>query len=204
MAQQIENIIFDFGGVLVDIDKQRCIDQFARVGFNATPFVGNYTKDGFFAQYEMGNISTDAFCDEIAKHSTNPDITADQIVYAWKLMLVGIPPERLDMLLRLRERYIVYLLSNIGEMHWDMACEQMFNYHGFNVDNFFEQIFLSYEMHLMKPDPLIFETLLKQTVIKQSATLFIDDSEENCKVASSFGLKTFQSREPGDWMKLFL
>jgi FMN phosphatase YigB (HAD superfamily) len=203
MEHKIENIIFDFGGVLVDLDKKRCIEAFAHLGFDAEPFVGTHTKDGLFARLEMGEITPERFCDEICKHSTKADILPDSVVYAWNLMLVGIPPERLDALLRLRERYIVYLLSNTNAIHWEMACRLMFPYHGFGVNNYFEQIFLSYKMHLMKPDPQIFETLIKQTVINQSTTLFIDDSEENCNAARSFGLKTFLCKEPGDWMKLF-
>ena len=77
-------------------------------------------------------------------------------------MLLDIPREKLDLLLKLREHYMVYLLSNTNRIHWDYACEQMFCYRGFRVNDFFEDIFLSFEMHKAKPEKDIYEQMMKE------------------------------------------
>lgn len=121
----------------------------------------------------------------------------------WNLMLLNIPREKLDLLLELRERYMVYLLSNTNQIHWDYAGEEMFNYRGFRADDFFEDTFLSFKMHLAKPDKAIYEKVMKEANILPEETFFIDDSETNCRAAAALGIQTHHYHIGEDLSLLF-
>lgn len=105
----------------------------------------------FLSQFELGEISPEEFRKAIRKEVSEA-LSDHEIDDMWNLMLLDIPREKLDLLLKLREHYMVYLLSNTNRIHWDYACEQMFCYRGFRVNDFFEDIFLSFEMHKAKPE----------------------------------------------------
>ena len=122
MLQQIDSLIFDFGGVLVDLNKQRTLEAFTAMGFDATPYIGHYVQSGIFEKLELGQLSAAAFYDEVRRASGNEHLTDAEIAAAWNSMLVGVSHERLDMPIELRRRYPVYLLSNTNAIHWDYAC----------------------------------------------------------------------------------
>lgn len=199
----IKNIVFDFGGILVDLDRERCISAFENLGVNVRDALGQYTQSGVFSSYEKGDISTEEFCDALRQIAGRPEIADRKITDAWDEFLVGIPSERLDCLAALRDRYKLYLLSNTNRCHWTLATNDLFLYHGLTVDYYFEKIYLSYKMGMLKPESAIFEAAIKDAGIKPAETLFIDDSEANCQTAAKLGLRTFHSTAPGDWMKLF-
>ena len=90
---------------------------------------------------------------------------------------MSIPTFKLDLLLELRKKYVVYLLSNTNEIHWQWSCLHAFRYKAFRAEDFFEHIYLSYEMKMAKPDADIFQKVLDETGILPNETLFIDDSE---------------------------
>ncbi len=212
MEKGIKNVIFDFGGVLVDLDKQATLKAFRALGFDAEAFVGTYGQSGLFGDQERGVISTDEFCAEVARLSVSFGAggqavaapTPDAICDAWNQMLVRIPPRRLQALLALRGRYRLFLLSNTNEIHWQYAQATGFSWQGHRAEDFFERIFLSYELHLLKPDEAIFSHVLTEAGIRAEETLFIDDSAENCAAASCLGIQTFTPAEADDWLPLFL
>lgn len=135
----------------------------------------------------MGEITANDFRVAIREKS-NIALTDTDIDNLWNLMLVEIPSEKLDFILSLRNDYKVYLLSNTNSIHWDYACKKAFNYKGFGVKDFFIKTFLSYEMHLAKPDKAIYEKMLCEAKLMPEKTLFIDDSELNCNVAKQLGI----------------
>ena len=112
--------------------------------------LGMYSQQGIFMQHEKGLISSAQFRDSIRGQITQ-EVTDEQIDAAWNSFLVDIPRFKLDMLLKLREKYVVYLLSNTNEIHWKWACEHAFPYRGFRVEDYFEKMYLSYEMKMVKP-----------------------------------------------------
>ena len=81
--------------------------------------------NGVFSRFELGEISPEEFRDAIRKEA-DESLTDRKIDDMWNLMLLNIPREKLDLLLELRERYMVYLLSNTNQIHWDYAGEEMF------------------------------------------------------------------------------
>ena len=199
----IKNLIIDFGGVLIDLDRQRCLDNFKKLGMPDTEVVLDiYHQQDFFQQYEKGLITTAEFRDVIREKIGKP-VTDARIDEAWNSFLVNIPTYKLDLLLNLRKDYVVYLLSNTNELHWQWSCQHAFPYKTFRVEDYFEHIFLSYEMKMAKPDAEIFRRVLDETSIVPQETLFIDDSDANCRTAETLGISTYTPEAHEDWSHLF-
>lgn len=207
MNNEIKNIVFDFGGVLVNLNKQRTIDRFQQLGCNVQGAIRDYVQQGPFARLELGLIGIEEFYNEIRMLCTkerDKRITSTQIAEAWNNMLVDVPQRRLQALLKLRKRYRLFLLSNTNCIHWDFSCKEFFQSNEHSVNDYFEGIYLSYELGLMKPDVTIFKILLEQEGLIAPETLFIDDSPANCEAAALLGLHTFCPKEADDWFTLFL
>lgn len=203
MDKKIKNLVFDFGGVLIDLDRQRCLDNFERLGMPDVPAMLDVChQQGFFLQHEKGLIDAAEFRERIREQIGKP-VTDTEIDAAWNSFLVGIPSYKLDMLLELRQHYVVYLLSNTNDIHWEWSVKHAFHYKSFHVEDFFEEIFLSYEMKMAKPDKEIFQCLLEKTGIDPQETFFIDDSEANCLMAQSLGISTYTPKAHEDWRHLF-
>ena len=126
----------------------------------------------------------------------------EQIKNAWNSMLVGIKPHKLEKLIELRKQYRIYLLSNTNIIHWD-AAKEMFSWGEYKREDYFDDIFLSFEMHLCKPDPNIFRALTNRVSILPYNTLLLDDSEENCQAARSIGWQAHCVRQDEEWLTLF-
>lgn len=199
----IKNLLIDFGGVLINLDRQRCIENFHHLGLeNVEQQLGLYNQKGYFMQQERGAITSAQFRDGIRQLMEKP-ATDQQIDAAWNSFLADIPTYKLDLLLKLRQKYVVYLLSNTNDIHWRWACEHAFPYRGFRAEDFFEKIYLSYEMKMMKPDTEIFQSVLQDANIDPQETFFIDDSAPNCRAAESLEIRTYTPQPGEDWSHLF-
>lgn len=199
----IKNLIIDFGGVLIDLDRPRCIKHFEQLGLrNVETMLDVYHQQDFFQKYEKGLISNDEFRSIIREKAGKP-LTDAEINEAWNSFLVEIPSYKLELLLNLRKDYMVYLLSNTNDIHWQWSCEHAFRYKTFRVEDYFEHIYLSYEMHVAKPDAAIFQRVLEETGIAPEETLFIDDSADNCRTAEALGIHTYTPKAHEDWSHLF-
>ena len=199
----IKNLIVDFGGVLIDLDRQRCLENFRELGLpDVEHTLDLYHQQDFFQQYEKGLISSADFRNVI-REKIGKDVDDARIDAAWNSFLVSIPTYKLDLLLALRKDYVVYLLSNTNEIHWKGSCEHAFPYKTFRVEDYFEHIFLSYEMKMAKPDEEIFRKVLDDAGLDPKETFFIDDSEANCMTARSLGISTYVPKAGEDWSHLF-
>ena len=198
-----KNLIVDFGGVLIDLDRQRCLKNFKELGLpDVEHTLDIYHQQDFFQQYEKGLISSADFRNVI-REKIGRDVADARIDAAWNSFLVSIPTYKLDLLLALRKDYVVYLLSNTNEIHWEWSCEHAFPYKAFRVEDYFEHIFLSYEMKMAKPDEEIFRKVLDDAGLDPKETFFIDDSETNCLTARSLGISTYTPKAGEDWGHLF-
>ena len=197
----IKNIIFDLGGVLINLERQRCIEAFEQVGMDK---VVHYVKEGkvqdLFYDSEIGNTNTQKFCDEV-RYLTQSNIANDDIVWAWNQLLGEISDEKKECLLLLKKKYRLFLLSNTNEMHWNHCLEKKLNDKGLGVNDYFERVFLSYEMHQLKPSASIFEQVLQEAHLKAEETLFVDDSLANCEGARSVGIKAWHEKTGEEWME---
>ena len=203
MDKKIRNIVFDLGGVLVDLDFKAAINGLQEAGFaNVKEQLMAFDRGGIFQKFEVGEITADEFRTAIRENST-VTLTDEEVDALWNLMLLEIPREKLELILELRGKYMVYLLSNTNSIHWDYVCKNAFNYRGFRVEDYFEETFLSYEMHLAKPDKAIFEKVLNDANLLAEETLFIDDSEANCKAAQEVGIHAHHYHIGDDLSKIF-
>lgn len=203
MDRKIRNLVFDLGGVLINLDFDGCLNAFRKSGFtDIDKQVRQFRGEGFFSEFELGDITPETFR-ETFRQKVNSVLTDSEIDSMWNLMLKDIPREKLDLLLALRQHYRVYLLSNTNQIHWNHICEQEFNYHGFNANDFFEATFLSFEMHKAKPEKEIYLQMMEDAHIIADETFFIDDSEANCKAAASLGIHAHHYQIGEDLRLLF-
>ena len=194
------NLLFDYGGVLVDLDKQRCIRAFEALGFDIRPYLGTYAQAGFFSELERGAISVEGFCNKIREAAGNDCLSDVDVCNAWKQYLTGVPAERLEMLLKIAQHYPVYLLSNTNTIHWKMAEEDYFNYQGHTVDDFFRKKFLSFEIGAEKPSEEIYQAVVDGIGCEPSDILFFDDSDVNCDAARKMGLQARVAPANSAWL----
>ena len=202
--QGIKNLIFDFGGVLVNLDKTACRKAYEQLGIESIheSVLDDYRQKELYMQFESGNISAAGFRASMRRLS-DQTLTDAQIDQAWTAMLADIPSYKLDWLLHLRGEYHVLLLSNTNSIHWQWAERHLFSYQGHKVEDFFDRIYLSYEVHMQKPDIEIFKYVLGDSMIAAGETFFIDDSPANCKAAESIGIHTYCCPAGSDWTFLF-
>lgn len=212
MNRKLKNIVFDFGGVIVDLDKQRVLDAFRELGVDAEAYIGRYAQAGPFERLELGETDTKMFCGELREAAAAclpggdiPDALTDgNICRAWNRMLVRIPRRRIEALKRLRQHYRLFMLSNTNEIHWNYSVDSLFGQGDDSPRAIFEQIFLSYQMRMAKPSSQIFSEMLSRAGINPDETLYIDDSYVNCEAAREAGMHTYVPEEADDWMPLFI
>ena len=187
------NLIIDFGGVIINLTRNRCVEAFESFGVPDVRDCILNSKD-LFMQIEMGTITSAEFRDGI-RHLTQQRLTDEQIDAAWIAMLDDIPAYKLDLLMDLRSRYNTMLLSNTNEIHWQWAEKNSFAYKGHHAEDFFGKIYLSYAD--------IFEYVLKDAGINPEETLFLDDAVPNCRTAEALGIRTYTPQPREDWSHLF-
>ena len=118
-------------------------------------------------------------------------------------MLDDVPAYKLDLLMELRSKYNTMLLSNTNEIHWLWAEKNSFAHNGHQAGDFFNKIYLSYELNMVKPNADIFEYVLQDAAIDPAETLFIDDAIPNCRTAEALGIRTYAPQPREDWSHLF-
>ena len=194
----IKNIIFDWGGVLIHLDKNRCNEAFLQLGAKVGDELSNpYGQRANLMDFERGMMSTDEFHDTV-RRIYGEHLTDEQIDHAWNALLAGIPTYKLDTLLELKQRYRLFLLSNTNAVHWQEGRKQ-FDYKGHKAEDFFDQIFLSNELHELKPSPEIFRKVAQLADIEPEETLFVDDLQASCDAAATLGFHTYCPVANSDW-----
>ncbi len=197
-----KNIIFDFGCVLVDLDKDRCVNAFKRIGAESVArYVDECRQEDLFLDLELGRIDTREFCNAVRRKAPECVATDGAICDAWNSLLAGIPQRRLLRLLELRKSHRLFLLSNTNPIHWEKAVRDFFPCNGHGVDDYFEGTYLSYEMHMVKPASKIFQKMLFDARISADETLFIDDSPMNCASASQLEITTRLVSHGDEWLE---
>jgi len=202
--KDINNLIIDFGGVIINLTRNRCIDAFAQLGVDVhEQLSNNYLHKDMFMAIEMGQMDPAEFREAI-RLLTPQELTNKQIDDAWILMLDDVPDYKLDLLLTLKQKYNTMLLSNTNKLHWLWSETNIFSYKNHNATDFFHKIYLSYELHMVKPNADIFEHVIQDSGINPGETLFIDDALPNCQTAEALGFRTYMPEAREDWSHLFL
>ena len=196
--KNITTLIFDFGGVLIDLDINQCILNFNRLGIkNVEQYLNNFAQSGFFMQLEKGQISAAEFRNEIRKLTPNK-LTDTQIDEAWCSFLLEIPEEKLEMLIELRKKFRVVLLSNTNIIHFPNSEKLLFTNKGRQLSEYFDRCYLSYEMKMAKPDLQIFKNILASENVQPNECLFLDDGLKNTLQAQKLGIQTYLVNEHED------
>lgn len=183
----IKNIIFDYGDVFINLDKQATYKELYNLG------VDEISEEMIQAYqlYEVGGISTDEFVDRFTK--LFPKISGQAFIEAWNAILKDFPLHRLDFIKKLKAsgKYRLFLLSNTNDLHisWIQNDWGKELYDEFKAC--FEQFYLSHEIHLRKPHTDIYEFVLNENNLKPEETFFIDDTEENTNTAKKIGIKVW-------------
>ncbi len=199
----IKNIIFDLGGVIITLDPQEALRRFLEIGVeNPHEYLNSYHQKGIFLQLEEGKLSLNEFCDAL-REQTGKNMTNEDIDYGWLGFLKEIPEYKLDMLEKLREKYNLYLLSNTNPVIMTWARSDDFPGKGKILDDYFDKLYLSCEIGITKPDRAIFEHLIADAAIDPSETLFIDDGKANVEMAKSLGMTIYQPQNGEDFRSIF-
>ncbi len=193
-------IIFDFGGVVVTLDHPQAVEKFRRLGLeDAAQRLDPYTQGGIFGQLERGLLTAEEFIAELSQlcHRT---LTYNDCLDAWLGYRKELPQRNLDALVRLRkEGYRLILLSNTNPfmMHW--ASSPDFDGKGHPVEAYFDAVYLSYQMGVMKPDERFFRRVLEDQHLQPEEALFLDDGPRNVAAASRLGIQTLCPENGADW-----
>jgi glucose-1-phosphatase len=200
-VQPIRNIIFDLGGVILNINPQLTVEEFRKLGWSDFYEEDNKSlaRDLFY-QLEQGSSSPELFRDKV-REMVNKPVEDKAIDEAWSAMILDIPEERIKYLKELKKGYRIFLLSNTNEIHRLKFHKEFENEFGYSFYDLFERNFYSHEMGLRKPNPEIYDRALKEAGILAEETLFIDDMEANTDAARSLGIKVLHI-EPGKLMEV--
>ncbi|MEN9918810.1 MAG: hypothetical protein RL662_1246 [Bacteroidota bacterium] len=199
----IKNLLFDFGGVIVSIDKSNAVRRFKEIGVeNIEDYLGEFRQEGIFLQLEEGTISRDEFYDEFRKLA-NKNISNTDIDSGWMAFLTGIPAYKLELLKSLRKKYNVYLLSNTNPIIMEWAHSKDFSPTGEPLSAYFDKMFCSYLIGHAKPAKESFEAVIEGTGLNPQETLFLDDGQSNLDVSQTFGFKTYLVDQNEDLRKIF-
>lgn len=188
----IQNVIFDLGGVIINLDVNRTIVEFNKI--SQLPFQNIYNQakqDEIFSLLDKGKISSDDFFEEI-KRQIRYNGPTEELVLAWNAMLLDVPEERLDTLVSMKQNYNTYLLSNTCEPHIEAFEKELYNVHGVrNFNDYFDKVYYSCRLGMRKPDKEIFELLISENNLKVEETIFIDDSPQHVKAAGELGINAY-------------
>jgi len=186
----IKNIIFDLGGVLMDIDPQKTANKFAVLSKTSpVDIIDIHNSNNFFKDYEKGLISDQSFRDHIRKF-LKVDLPDENVDSVWSEMLLCFPGSKIDLLEYAKTKYRIFLLSNTNNIH-RIKFEKIFKeLTQTDIRDYFENVHYSFEMHTRKPEPDIFIQVIEENNIKAEETLLIDDSLPNIETADKLGLKT--------------
>ena len=178
----IDTIIFDFGDIFINLDKQATIDGLERLGLSSW----NEDLDQLNISFEKGQISRDDFLLGIQKQI--PNATIDEIIMAWNAVLLDFPLYRLEFLQLLSKKFHLFLLSNTDAIHIDhFEQREGASFYG-DFYQCFEKVYFSYEMGMRKPDAEIYTTLINRHELAPKRTLFVDDKKDNTDAAKALGL----------------
>ncbi|MEL6123556.1 MAG: HAD family phosphatase [Bacteroidota bacterium] len=182
----IENIILDFGGILIDLDKSRFYS-----GLNALLGVSGLSDKHqlLMDEYEMGLMSEASFVYRL-QESVDHQIAEYDILATWNSILADLPHHRLDFVLELRKRYQVYLLSNTNHSHIQWVRRDLKN--RLEITDFegryFDSVFYSHEVNMRKPNHNIYQHVIDHLSLDPQKSIFIDDTLENVVAARAVGL----------------
>ncbi|MSP85262.1 MAG: HAD family phosphatase [Flavobacteriaceae bacterium] len=181
----IDSIIFDFGDVFINLDKEATPLALKKLGLKEW----NSNLNALNLDFEKGNISEKEFI--VGLQSYIPNASINQIREAWNSILLDFPLYRLEFLQMLAQKHKLYLLSNTDSIHIEKFREKSGITFYRDFYKCFEKVYFSFEIGMRKPETSIFEFLIKEHNLLPKNTLFVDDNLENIESAKKLGLQVW-------------
>ena len=192
MSAKIKNIIFDLGGVILDIDEDIVCKELEKLGVSVTELFHSKEFMDIMSKFDTGIYTAPTFRKKVKAFIGQEKMTDQKFDSIWNAMLLDIPRERIEAIEKVKKHYKIFLMSNSNVIHYDLYVRDLqlrFGYHEF--DELFNKSYFSFAEHLEKPDPRFFELILDHEGLLPEETLFIDDTEANIKAAKSLGIHTY-------------
>ena len=197
MSTKIKNIIFDLGGVILDIDENIVYQELEKLGINISELSHSKEFMDILSKFDVGVYTAPTFRKKAKTFLGLEKMTDQKFDSLWNAMLLDIPRERIAAIEQVKKHYKIFLMSNTNEIHYDLYIRDLqlrFGYSEF--DELFHKSYFSFDIHLEKPDPRFFELILDHEHLLPEETLFIDDTAANIKAAKALGIHTYHiSRE---------
>lgn len=196
----IRNIVFDLGGVIMTIDQGEAVRRFKALGLeDAEARLDPYTQSGIFGELEEGRITAEDFRRGLSA-LVGRELTFEQCRHGWLGYCREVPRRALDALKRLRaDGYRLILLSNTNPYMMSWALSDGFDGEGHSLEYYFDALYLSYRLRMMKPREEIFNLILERENITPEETMFVDDGPRNTAMASNIGINTLCPANGEDW-----
>jgi len=200
--KNIKAIIFDLGGVILNINYQNTIDKFKQIGIrNSNFFYSKKTQTHIFNQIEQGKISNKKFLLELQKETINTSVK--QIETAWNSMLLDLPKNRIAFLKKITTNYSVFLLSNTNAIHIAELKKKLGSKQYNEFYSLFDKVYYSHKTGYRKPHAKSFQLILNENTLSASEVLFIDDSPQHIQGAKKLGIKTHHLQNNEEITTLF-
>lgn len=185
-------LIFDLGGVIINLDTQSTVNAFIRHNSSLSPEILHHPAA---INYEMGTISDAQFRDEV-RLLVAPKLTDEEIDTCWNAMILDIPAWRIDLLRRLRNNHTLFLLSNTNAIHMRRVEQEVGQFGVSSLDELFDRAYYSHKMNKRKPNTDIYEQIIRENDLRPEKTLFIDDNPYNIAGAEKTGIHTIHLTDP--------
>ena len=187
------------GGVIVEVQRERAIQSFKAIGLSdAEKFIDDYHHKGIFIAFENGDIDCNEFCRLLCQY-IGKNVPEEAIKNAWKSMIDPPADYILEYLQELRKSYKVFLLTNNNPYIINWACSPGFASSGKTLSDYFDKIYVSYQMKCTKPGLKIYRMMTKDAGINPAESLIIDDSEQNIQGAIACGFQVLHVKNGADW-----
>lgn len=204
MYKNIKNLLFDFGGVIVSINKEKAVSRFKEIGVSRIEeYLGEFRQGGIFLEYEEGKLTAQEFYAALRKISDNKDMTDEEIDSAWLAFMTDVPVYKLELLKELRQKYNLYLLSNTNPSVMGWADSKNFTPEGLPISAYFDKSYFSYKVGYAKPDKEIFDYIIEDSGLIPSETLFFDDGKSNIEAAAKLGFQGYLVDQDENLRKVF-
>ena len=195
MSAKIKNIIFDLGGVILDIDESIVYKELEKMGISTLELAHSKEFMEIMSRFDTGIYTAPTFRKKTKALLGLEKMTDQKFDAIWNSTLLDIPRERIEAIEKVKKHYKIFLMSNSNVIHYDLYIRDLQLRFGYNeFDELFNKSYFSFAEHLEKPDPRFFELILDHEGLLPEETLFIDDSKKNIEAAQALGIHTYNIR----------
>jgi glucose-1-phosphatase len=198
-----QNLIFDLGGVIINIEMSNTVLEFSRITGKSVEEISERIKAlQIYYRYEVGELDDLSFR-ELIRGFIGSDVDDQTIDKAWNALLLDIPAERIQVLKKLKKSHKLFLLSNTNPIHFKEVENILRRTTGDSFYTLFDKLYLSYDIRLIKPEKEVYKYVLNDQNIKAADSVFIDDNLINVEAASDLGIKGVHLTAPTTIVELF-